>query len=75
MRKQIILVVLLAAISSIFWAQNILDCIPVVKTVNNQINQVVVSANDGSAIIARQDERALGNNNIYAQRVSDDGHM
>ncbi|MDD4308848.1 MAG: hypothetical protein PHO32_00550, partial [Candidatus Cloacimonetes bacterium] len=75
MRKQILILTILVIISlNIIWAQNILDCIPVVKTVNNQINQVVVSANSGSAIIAWQDERS-GNYNIYAQRVDNTGHM
>lgn len=73
MRKQIILIALMAIISSVFWAQNILDCIPVVKDVNNQINQVVVGSNDGSAFIAWQDYRNGSNYNIYAQRASDAG--
>jgi len=73
MRKQILFVALLAIISSVFWAQNVLDCIPVVKEVNNQINQVVVGGNDGSAFIAWQDYRNGNNYNIYAQRASDAG--
>lgn len=73
MRKQILFIALLAIISSVFWAQNVLDCIPVVKEVNNQINQVVVGGNDGSAFIAWQDYRNGTNWNIYAQRASDAG--
>jgi hypothetical protein len=72
MRKQIILIILVMIFSIGIWAQNIPDCIPVVKTTNNQINQVVVSSNVGSAIIAWQDGRA-GNYNIYAQRFSNNG--
>jgi len=71
--RKLILLALLAIISNVFWAQNILDCIPVVKEINNQINQVVVGTNDGGAIIAWQDFRNGNNYNIYAQRVSDDG--
>ncbi|HPN40769.1 MAG TPA: T9SS type A sorting domain-containing protein [Candidatus Cloacimonadota bacterium] len=41
--------------------------------VNNQINQVVVGGNDGSAFIAWQDYRNGTNYNIYAQRASDSG--
>ncbi|MDZ4181619.1 MAG: hypothetical protein U1B83_01985, partial [Candidatus Cloacimonadaceae bacterium] len=74
MRKLIPLFILLVMVSINLWAQNVLDCIPVVKEVENQINHVVVSANNGSAIIAWQDNRA-GNYNIYAQRVSDIGVM
>ncbi|HOH47658.1 MAG TPA: hypothetical protein PLX59_07415, partial [Candidatus Cloacimonadota bacterium] len=66
MRKHTLLVALLAIISSVFWAQNVLDCIPVVMDVNNQINQVVVGGNDGSAFIAWQDYRNGTNYNIYA---------
>lgn len=73
MRKQILFIALLAILSSVFWAQNVLDCIPVVKEVNNQINQVVVGGNDGSAFIAWQDFRNGSNFNIYAQRVNDSG--
>lgn len=38
--------------------------------VNNQINQVVVGGNDGSAFIAWQDYRNGTNYNIYAQRAN-----
>jgi hypothetical protein len=61
-------------VSISIWSQNILDCIPVVKEVGNQINHVVVSANNGSAIFVWQDNRA-GNYNIYAQRIDNSGHM
>ncbi len=74
MLKHLLFFTLLVFVCGNIAAQNVLDCIPVVKTVNNQINQVVVSANSGSAIIAWQDGRS-GNYDIYAQRVSDDGHM
>ncbi|MDZ4122404.1 MAG: hypothetical protein U1C33_08270, partial [Candidatus Cloacimonadaceae bacterium] len=75
MRKLFLLFILLVVLSIGLWAQNVLDCIPVVKTANDQINHVVISANDGSAIIAWQDGRIPGNSDIYAQRVSHDGHM
>lgn len=74
MRKLIPLIILLTIVGINLWSQNVLDCIPVVKEVGNQINQVVVSANNGSAIMVWQDNRA-GNYNIYAQRIDNAGYM
>jgi predicted MPP superfamily phosphohydrolase len=74
MHKQILLIAILVIIGINIWAQNVLDCIPVVKNVENQINQVVVGGNNGSGIFVWQDARD-GNYNIYAQRIDNSGHM
>ncbi len=74
MHKQILLITFLVIISINIWAQNILDCIPVVQNVENQINQVVVTGNNGSGFFVWQDARS-GNYNIYAQRIDNTQHM
>jgi hypothetical protein len=72
MYKAIIMIILLTLTISI-WA-DVKTCVPVVKVLENQINQVVVSDGLGGAFVAWQDGRS-GGVNIYAQRVDTDGNM
>ncbi|MDD3563579.1 MAG: T9SS type A sorting domain-containing protein [Candidatus Cloacimonetes bacterium] len=74
MRKHILLITFMVIVSMNIWAQTTPICIPVVKSVGDQINQVVVSGSDGSGIFVWQDNRA-GNFNIYAQRISATQYM
>lgn len=74
MQKTLILILLLVVSFSI-WAADVKTCIPVVKIVNDQNSQIIVSDGVGGAIVAWQDSRATGNFNIWAQRFNSMGVM